>query len=123
MRTRSSRLFLILLHLVGVSTDLPLGGANHPLAIVLENVPLPKDGLEGLLREQDDALSQPFWLQVSSNDTMKGEGTLFELFYLTLELELLCYNAQTDTVFSLPLLPLGSCRWPLFKPRGFLTMW
>jgi hypothetical protein len=70
-RTRSSRLFVVLLHLVGVSTDERWHNTNNnPLAIALEKVQLTHEGLEGLIRDyeeygEDSALSQPFWLQVS----------------------------------------------------------
>jgi hypothetical protein len=65
MRTKSSRLFLVLLHLVSVSTD--IGGVNtNPRAILLERIQLQKDRLEGFIQhEGDDALAMPFWLQVS----------------------------------------------------------
>ena len=80
MRSRSSRLFIVLLHLVGVSTNLPRRHGSHlgivgvhPMAILLERLSLEdfEDGLDGLLRasalddEEDMLLAEPFWLQVS----------------------------------------------------------
>mmetsp|Transcript_49304 Transcript_49304/g.148439 ORF Transcript_49304/g.148439 Transcript_49304/m.148439 type:complete len:104 (+) Transcript_49304:547-858(+) len=82
MRSRSSRLFIVLLHLVGVSTNLPtklwdwnvgIVGA-HPMAILLERLELESaGGLDGLLRrlkgaghDVDELLGEPFWLQVST---------------------------------------------------------
>lgn len=76
MGTRSSRLFIILLHLVGVRTNLPLRHWKvgivgvHPVSIVLENLPLdPSGGLDGLLRQlpisvSEAILDDPYWLQV-----------------------------------------------------------
>jgi hypothetical protein len=79
MRSRSSRLFIVLLHLVGVSTNLPRRLTNgvgivgvHPMAILLERLSLEDfdDGLDGLLRAaraddtEDLLLAEPFWLQV-----------------------------------------------------------
>jgi hypothetical protein len=77
MRERSSRLFIVLLHLVGVSTNLPRRHGSHlgivgvnPIAILLERLELQKfdDGLDGLLRaagkgEDDLLLVEPYWLQ------------------------------------------------------------
>lgn len=78
MRSRSSRLFIVLLSLVGVSTNIPHKHGSHrgivgvhPIAIILERLNLQDfdDGLDGLLREagqvgQDLLLQEPYWLQV-----------------------------------------------------------
>ena len=78
MRSRSSRLFIVLLHLVGVRTNLPLNSSFwkvgivgvHPIAIVLEDLKLdPKGGLDGLLKKMpkelaESILGDPYWLQV-----------------------------------------------------------
>lgn len=79
MRSRSSRLFIVLLSLVGVSTNVPKKHGSHrgivgvnPMAILLERLYLEDfdDGLDGLLRQagaaaQDLLLEEPYWLQVS----------------------------------------------------------
>lgn len=60
MRTRSSRFFVILLHLVGVSHHLPVQWRNngivgvHPWPIVLETVPI---------QDLIDSPQEPVWLQ------------------------------------------------------------
>jgi hypothetical protein len=80
MTTRSSRLFVVLLHLVGVSTHLPtsfLGGRGivgvNPLSIVLET--LDSSSLAPGLFESDESDSriqllhgQPHWLQDALGD-------------------------------------------------------
>ena len=76
MRQRSTRLFIVLLHLLGLSKHLPgtqRFGVN-PEHIVLEELDLQKfeDGLDGLLkhaakwRKNGDKilLSEPYWLKV-----------------------------------------------------------
>lgn len=90
MRSRSSRLFVVLLHLVGVSTNFRsssfLGVFHgqvhsgvgivgvHPLSILLEPLELQASGgLGELLSLLEDAgydvektvLGEPYWLQVS----------------------------------------------------------
>lgn len=81
MRSRSSRLFVVLLHLVGVSNNLPnnpfQGSVGivgvHPLSILLEPLELQAAGglgellslLEGAGYDVDKTvLNEPFWLQV-----------------------------------------------------------
>jgi hypothetical protein len=77
MRSRSSRLFIVLLSLVGVSTNIPHKHGSHrgivgvhPMNILLERLDLQdyEDGLVGLLREAGVAarelLQEPYWLQV-----------------------------------------------------------
>ena len=88
MRSRSSRLFIVLLHLVGVSTHLPRNSffaalfpngngigivGVHPLSILLEPLELQAaGGLEELLEllegagydVEESVLREPFWLQV-----------------------------------------------------------
>ena len=78
MRSRSSRLFIVLLHLVGVRTNLPLNSSFwkvgivgvHPISITLDNLQLdPIGGLDGLLRKipaelAESILGDPYWLQV-----------------------------------------------------------
>mmetsp|Transcript_27624 Transcript_27624/g.40786 ORF Transcript_27624/g.40786 Transcript_27624/m.40786 type:complete len:934 (+) Transcript_27624:202-3003(+) len=77
MRTRSSRLFAVLLHVVGVSTNLPTPSAGsgstviNPLSVILEVLRLDEDGLDSLIRkaidesdeEESYILSEPFWIQ------------------------------------------------------------
>ena len=78
MRSRSSRLFIVLLHLVGVSTNLPKHYSQyvwngivgvHPVDILSETLELHAvGGLNGLLSRlpeayRDALLSQPYWLQ------------------------------------------------------------
>jgi len=77
MRSRSSRLFIVLLHLVGVRTNLPLNSSFwkvgivgvHPISITLDNLQLdPIGGLDGLLRKipaelAESILGDPYWLQ------------------------------------------------------------
>lgn len=79
MRSRSSRLFVVLLHLVGVSTNLPQHVRHgivgvHPLSILLEPLELQAAGglgellslLEGAGYDVDKTvLHEPYWLQVS----------------------------------------------------------
>jgi len=92
MRSRSSRLFVVLLHLVGVSTNfprnpllaaiypdsLPMSSVGivgvHPLSILLEPLELQAAGglgeLLSLLQSagydvEKTVLGQPYWLQVS----------------------------------------------------------
>jgi hypothetical protein len=82
MRSRSSRLFVVLLHLVGVSNNLPnhpfqrtVGIVGvHPLSILLEPLELQAaGGLSELLSLLERAgydvdktlLNEPYWLQVS----------------------------------------------------------
>jgi hypothetical protein len=88
MGTRSSRLFIILLHLVGVRTNLPLRHWKvgivgvHPVSIVLENLPLdPSGGLDGLLRQlpisvSEAILDDPYWLQVGSSHNYSSLSNL-----------------------------------------------
>jgi hypothetical protein len=90
MRSRSSRLFVVLLHLVGVSTNFPLNpflaalhpdnlrsGVGivgvHPLSILLEPLELQAAGglgellslLEGAGYDvEKTVLGEPYWLQV-----------------------------------------------------------
>mmetsp|Transcript_25138 Transcript_25138/g.54874 ORF Transcript_25138/g.54874 Transcript_25138/m.54874 type:complete len:1075 (-) Transcript_25138:129-3353(-) len=96
MRSRSSRLFIVLLHLVGVSTNLPhnIWGnpfwqgivGVHPTSIFLERLQLEAaGGLDGLLDKlleagynADDVLSQPFWLQDDSDGMCFGPGGFSE---------------------------------------------
>jgi len=68
----------VLLHLVGVRTNLPLNSSFwkvgivgvHPISIVLDNLKLdPIDGLDGLMTKMpkdvaESVLSDPYWLQV-----------------------------------------------------------
>lgn len=78
MRSRSSRLFIVLLHLVGVPTNLPLNSSFwnvgivgvHPVAIVLDKLHLNGHigGLDGLLRKlpndiAESIMGDPYWLQ------------------------------------------------------------
>ena len=73
MTTRSSRFFVVLLHLVGVSTHLPASfksgivGVN-PFSIVLESLD-PTSLLEDQRQRQE---SQPHWLQDSLDGTCLG---------------------------------------------------
>lgn len=76
MRTRSSRFFVILLHLVGVSHHLPVTWQNngivgvHPWPIVLETV---------LVEELIDTPQEPVWLQDSIDKQCLGPtGTFTE---------------------------------------------
>lgn len=96
MRSRSSRLFIVLLHLVGVSTNLPhnIWGnpfwqgivGVQPMSIFLESLQLEAaGGLDGLLDKlleagynPDDVLSQPFWLQDDSDGMCFGPGGFSE---------------------------------------------
>lgn len=78
MRSRSSRLFVVLLHIVGVSTNLPQHARHgivgvHPLSILLEPLELQAAGglgellalLEGAGYDVDKTvLHEPYWLQV-----------------------------------------------------------
>lgn len=75
MRRRSSRLFVVLLHLVGISTNFYNNNSGvNPEPIVLEELDLQKfeDGLKGLLqhaakwrRNGDEILlSEPYWFKV-----------------------------------------------------------
>lgn len=94
MRSRSSRLFIVLLHLVGVSTNLPaklwdwnvgIVGA-HPTAILLERLELESaGGLDGLLRRLGGAgydveglLEEPYWLQDDADGKCMGPGGFSE---------------------------------------------
>jgi len=81
MRSRSSRLFIVLLHLVGVSTNIPKRRGSHigivgvhPMSILLERLELEAfaDGLDGLLKHAAEwnknggdelLLAEPYWLQ------------------------------------------------------------
>jgi len=78
MRTRSSRLFVVLLHVAGVSRNLHTknGGTEsttiNPLSVILEVLRLDEeDGLELLIRkaidetdeDENQILSEPFWIQ------------------------------------------------------------
>ena len=83
MRSRSSRLFVVLLHLVGVSYNLPNNPFKrsgivgvHPLSILLEPLELQAAGglnellalLEGAGYDVDKTvLNEPYWLQVSQS--------------------------------------------------------
>lgn len=90
MGTRSSRLFIILLHLVGVRTNLPLRHWKvgivgvHPVSIVLENLPLdPSGGLDGLLRQlpisvSEAILDDPYWLQDETDGKCFGPSGFSE---------------------------------------------
>jgi len=76
MRSRSRRLFVVLLHLVGVSTNLPHRTGDHrrqqipgivgvnPSPIVLERLDLHayQDGLDGVLREEEKKQKE-YWKQ------------------------------------------------------------
>lgn len=66
MRSRSSRLFIVLVHVIGVSHHLPRGGSVPPISMVLKTLDLSllKNGLEGLELEDEGILNDPFWLQV-----------------------------------------------------------
>ncbi len=80
MRSRSSRLFVVLLHLVGISNNLPNNPFKrvgiigvHPLSILLEPLELQAAGglgdllslLEGAGYDVDETvLGEPYWLQV-----------------------------------------------------------
>ena len=100
MRSRSSRLFIVLIHLVGVSTNLPHNTWSntpfwqgirgvHPMAIFLESLQLPggvDGGLDELLARlraagydfpEDEVLSEPFWLQDDTDGTCLGPGGTF----------------------------------------------
>ena len=89
MRSRSSRLSVVLLHLVGVSTNLPRNPFEsgvgivgvHPLSILLEPLELQAAGglsellalLEGAGYDVDKTvLREPYWLQVSSKRVVDG---------------------------------------------------
>jgi len=80
MRTRSSRLFIVLIHVIGVSTTIPgQHGTSftkiNKYAVILEKLLLDEDrldgldGLDALLRrsiedgEESDIFSEPFWIQ------------------------------------------------------------
>lgn len=97
MRRRSSRLFLVLLHLVGVSTNLPRNSPGysfwnvgiigvHPMAILLESLDLRSvGGLDGLLARMrdagysgDDLLSEPFWFQDNADGKCLGPAGFSE---------------------------------------------
>ncbi len=83
MRSRSSRLFVVLLHLVGISNNLPNNPFKrsgiigvHPLSILLEPLELQAAGglgellslLEGAGYDVDETvLSEPYWLQVRTS--------------------------------------------------------
>eukprot|EP00563_Minutocellus_polymorphus_P009912 CAMPEP_0181071956 /NCGR_PEP_ID=MMETSP1070-20121207/28320_1 /TAXON_ID=265543 /ORGANISM="Minutocellus polymorphus, Strain NH13" /LENGTH=1062 /DNA_ID=CAMNT_0023152991 /DNA_START=266 /DNA_END=3454 /DNA_ORIENTATION=- len=100
MRSRSSRLFIVLIHLVGVSTNLPHNAWSntpfwqgirgvHPMAIFLESLHLPPGadgGLDELLSRlrragydfpEDDVLNEPFWLQDDADGLCLGPGGTF----------------------------------------------
>lgn len=93
MRSGSSRLFIVLLHLVGVRTNLPLKRRGlffnvgivgvHPVAILLEKLLLdPKDGLDGLLRKMpqslgENVLNDPYWLQDDKDGRCLGPTGFF----------------------------------------------
>ena len=103
MRSRSSRLFIVLIHLVGVSTNLPSSAFSNapfwqgirgvqPMAIFLESLQLPPGedgdggGLDGLLRRlraagyevpEEDVLGEPFWLQDDNDGMCLGPGGTF----------------------------------------------
>lgn len=81
MRSRSSRLFVVLLHLVGISNNLPNNPFKrgvgiigvHPLSILLEPLELQAAGglgeLLALLESagynvDETVLKEPYWLQV-----------------------------------------------------------
>lgn len=87
MRSRSSRLFIVLLHLVGVSTNLPKHYSQyvwngivgvHPVDILSETLELDAvGGLDGLLarlpqKYRDALLSQPYWLQDDTDGRCLG---------------------------------------------------
>jgi len=74
MRTRSSRLFIVLIHIIGVSTTIPgqQGTSSTEInkyAVILERLLLDEDGLDALLRrsiedgEESDIFAEPFWIQ------------------------------------------------------------
>ena len=100
MRSRSSRLFIVLIHLVGVSTNLPHNTWSntpfwqgirgvHPMAIFLESLQLPggaDGGLDELLTRlraagyvypEDEVLNEPFWLQDDTDGLCLGPGGTF----------------------------------------------
>mmetsp|Transcript_8848 Transcript_8848/g.11761 ORF Transcript_8848/g.11761 Transcript_8848/m.11761 type:complete len:743 (+) Transcript_8848:533-2761(+) len=91
MRSRSSRLFIVLLHLVGVSTNLPRPGYSywwnvgivgvHPMAILFESLDLKHaGGLDGFLAQMRalgydpdiDILAEPYWLQDDTDGKCLG---------------------------------------------------
>lgn len=102
MRSRSSRLFIVLLHLVGVSTNLPgnsflaalfnsqtgMGIVGvHPLAIILEPLELrAAGGLEELLNifegsgynVDDTLLGEPYWFQDDTDGKCLGPAGFSE---------------------------------------------
>lgn len=92
MRSRSSRLFVVLLHLVGVSTNLPQHARHgivgvHPLSILLEPLELQAAGglgellalLEGAGYDVDKTvLHEPYWLQDDVDGTCLGPSGFSE---------------------------------------------
>ena len=110
MRTRSSRLFFVLLHLVSVSTDIiHIGGVYNPQAIVLQRMQWTSaDGLHGILiqhlqqqqqQQQQQlplTLEDPFWLQVSYSDCV------FLYLFVTVMSGLVLSNSKNTQTLSLP---------------------
>lgn len=94
MRSRSSRLFVVLLHLVGVSNNLPNNPFRqsgivgvHPLSILLEPLELQAAGglgellalLEGAGYDVDKTvLNEPYWLQDDTDGTCLGPSGFSE---------------------------------------------
>lgn len=119
MRSRSSRLFIVLLHLVGVSTNLPKHYSQyiwngivgvHPVDILSETLELDAvGGLDGLLARlpsgyADALLSQPYWLQDDADGRCLGPTGFSECGDATLWLvkrrsngELTEENTETET--------------------------
>jgi len=106
MRSRSSRLFIVLLHLFGVSTNLPANPflaalfpngpgivGVHPLTIVLEPLELRSaGGLDELLNMleragyniEDTVLNEPYWLQDDTDAKCLGPAGFSECGETTL---------------------------------------
>ena len=97
MRDRANRLFIVLLHLVGVSRNLPptpWGAPSwqgivgvQPMAIFLETLQLETaGGLDGLLEylhesgysDPEEVLSEPYWLQDDVDGKCFGPGGFSE---------------------------------------------
>jgi len=76
MRSRSSRLFIVLVHVIGVSNHLPRGMLGvQPVTIILETFEVA--GLDSLVRQDDKILMEPYWLQDSHDMTCLGPNKKF----------------------------------------------